>query len=158
MSNEKNHSLPGTDSSSTPPVDVNQPAPGNNAVKDPQTWATGDEPMTGAQKSYLHTLSDEAGVRMDDELTKAQASEQIDELRDKAHVVDHRTDADPSASNTQKDPADWATGDEPMTGAQQSYLKTLCADTGEAFDSTLTKGQASAKIDTLRERDPRVKA
>ena len=59
------------------------PNPGSNTVKDPSDWTTGDEPMTGAQKSYLKTLSEEAKVPMDDNLTKAQASERIDELQKK---------------------------------------------------------------------------
>ena len=54
---------------------------GSNTVKDPHEWATGDEPMTGAQKSYLKTLSDQAGEEMDETLTKAQASMKIDELQ-----------------------------------------------------------------------------
>ena len=37
--------------------------------------------MTGAQRSYLHTLADEAGETVDDDLTKAEASKKIDELR-----------------------------------------------------------------------------
>ena len=53
-----------------------------NAIKDPDDWKTGDEPMTGAQRSYLHTLADEAGEDVDDELTKAEASKKIDELQD----------------------------------------------------------------------------
>lgn len=54
----------------------------SNAVKDPEDWTTGEERMTGAQASYLKTLSEEAGVEFDPELTKAEASERIDELRD----------------------------------------------------------------------------
>lgn len=50
--------------------------------KDPEEWVTGDEPMTGPQESYLNTLAHEAGVEVPDELTKAQASEMIDELQD----------------------------------------------------------------------------
>jgi hypothetical protein len=51
-------------------------------VKDPEDWATGDEPMTGAQASYLETLSREAGEEAPtSDLTKAQASERIDELQ-----------------------------------------------------------------------------
>lgn len=53
----------------------------SNMVKDPKDWTTGDEPMTGAQKSYLKTLSEEAGEEMDESLTKAEASERIDELQ-----------------------------------------------------------------------------
>ena len=51
--------------------------------KDPDEWVTGDEPMTGPQDSYLHTLAREAGVEVPDGLTKAQASELIDELQDR---------------------------------------------------------------------------
>ena len=53
----------------------------SNTVKNPDEWTTGDEEMTGAQQSYLKTLSDEAGVEMDDRLTKAEASKRIDELQ-----------------------------------------------------------------------------
>jgi hypothetical protein len=52
-----------------------------NAQKDPDTWVTGDEPMTGAQKSYLKTLSEEAKVDMDESLSKAAASKRIEELQ-----------------------------------------------------------------------------
>ena len=52
-----------------------------NPVKNPDEWTTGDEEMTGAQRSYLKTLSDEAGDEMDDTLTKAEASKRIDELQ-----------------------------------------------------------------------------
>ena len=56
-------------------------------------------------------------------------------------------------SNTQKDPDDWVTGDEPMTGAQASYLKTLSeqANDPDAFADDLTKAEASKRIDALRE-------
>jgi hypothetical protein len=53
----------------------------SNAIKDPDQWVTGEEPMTGAQKSYLSTLSEEAGVEMDETLTKAEASKRIDDLQ-----------------------------------------------------------------------------
>jgi hypothetical protein len=55
----------------------------SNTIKDPNEWTTGDEPMTGAQRSYLKTLSDEAKESFDDELTKAEASQRIDELQEK---------------------------------------------------------------------------
>ncbi|HEX6750284.1 MAG TPA: DUF3072 domain-containing protein [Longimicrobium sp.] len=55
-----------------------------NMIKDPDDWVTGDEPMTGAQRSYLHTLAEEAGEEVDDGgLTKAEASKMIDELQEK---------------------------------------------------------------------------
>ncbi len=53
----------------------------SNTIKDPDTWTTGDQPMTGAQKSYLHTLAEEAHEDVDDNLTKAEASKKIDELQ-----------------------------------------------------------------------------
>ena len=56
---------------------------GSNTVKDPEDWKTGDEPMTGAQHSYLETLSAEAGEDFDEQLTKAEASLRIDELQHK---------------------------------------------------------------------------
>jgi Protein of unknown function (DUF3072) len=66
------------------------------------------------------------------------------------------SDRDPShPSNREKDPDDWTTGDEPMTGAQASYLKTLCEEAGEAFDPDLTKAAASKRIDTLRAKTGR---
>ena len=55
----------------------------SNTIKDPDTWTTGDEPMTGAQKSYLHTLAEEAHEEVSDDLTKAEASKKIDELQEK---------------------------------------------------------------------------
>lgn len=55
--------------------------PTSNAEKDPADWTTGDEPMTGAQKSYLKTLSEEAHADFDDTLSKADASVRIDELQ-----------------------------------------------------------------------------
>ncbi|GAA4041862.1 DUF3072 domain-containing protein [Sphingomonas rosea] len=56
--------------------------PTGNAVKDPDHWTTGDEPMTGAQASYLQTLSEEAGEEFDSSLSKAEASKKIDSLQD----------------------------------------------------------------------------
>jgi hypothetical protein len=53
----------------------------SNTEKDPDDWVTGDEPMTGAQRSYLTTLSQEAKVEVDENLTKAEASRRIDELQ-----------------------------------------------------------------------------
>jgi hypothetical protein len=60
-------------------------------------------------------------------------------------------------SNTEKDPEDWTTGEEPMTGAQASYLKTLCEETDTPFDETLTKADASKLIDELQGKSSRLK-
>ena len=58
-------------------------------------------------------------------------------------------------SNTEKPVADWTTGDEPMTGAQGSYLKTLSEEAGEAFEPDLTKAEASRRIDELQAKTGR---
>ncbi len=54
---------------------------GDTTRKDPEDWVTGDEPMTGAQRSYLDTLAREAGEELPADLTKAEASEHIDRLQ-----------------------------------------------------------------------------
>ena len=64
------------------PSDDPKRHPTGNAVKDPDDWVTGDEPMTGAQASYLETLSEEAGKEFDPDLSKADASKKIDQLQD----------------------------------------------------------------------------
>jgi hypothetical protein len=58
-----------------------QMADQRNTEKRPEDWTTGDEPMTGAQRSYLKTLSEEAKVEFEEDLTKAEASMRIDELQ-----------------------------------------------------------------------------
>ena len=63
-----------------------------------------------------------------------------------------KTDA---PGNAQKDPDNWTTGDEKMTGAQMSYLKTLCEEAGEAFDPGLSKAEASKRIDALQDKTGR---
>ena len=60
-------------------------------------------------------------------------------------------------SNAVKDPHEWTTGGESMTGAQASYLKTLCEEAGEEFDPKLTKAEASLKIDELKNKTGRGK-
>ncbi len=58
--------------------------------------------------------------------------------------------AQDAPSNTVKNPDDWTTGEETMTGAQASYLKTLSEEAGEPFDESLTKAEASRRIDALQ--------
>ncbi|APH70828.1 DUF3072 domain-containing protein [Aquibium oceanicum] len=57
-------------------------------------------------------------------------------------------------SNTRKEPDDWVSGDEPMTGAQRSYLKTLSEQAHDdgAYDEGLSKAEASKRIDALKEK------
>jgi hypothetical protein len=65
-------------------------------------------------------------------------------------MTDKTTQAHAHESNMQKDPDQWVTGDEPMTGAQRSYLTTLCEEAKVAFDPNLTKAEASKRIDELQ--------
>jgi hypothetical protein len=62
-------------------IGASQPGEASTTVKDPSDWVTGDEPMTGAQRSYLETLARQAGEQLPADLTKAQASEHIDRLQ-----------------------------------------------------------------------------
>ena len=71
---------------------------------------------------------------------------------DDPDLTDPKTDA---PSNAEKPVDDWVTGDERMTGAQASYLKTLCEEAGETFDPDLSKADASKQIDALQERTGR---
>jgi hypothetical protein len=70
-------------------------------------------------------------------------------------MTDKQTQAMADKSNMEKDPKDWVTGDEPMTGAQRSYLKTLSEEAKEPFDDQLSKADASRRIDELQERTGR---
>jgi hypothetical protein len=66
------------------------------------------------------------------------------------HEEERSVSDDRVQPNPERDPQDWITGDEPMTGPQTSYLQTLCQEAGEEFDSNLTKAQASEKIEQLQ--------
>jgi hypothetical protein len=70
-------------------------------------------------------------------------------MTDAVNPKDHPT------GNAEKDPHDWTTGDEPMTGAQASYLKTLSEEAGEGFDDSLSKADASLRIDALQAKTGR---
>jgi Protein of unknown function (DUF3072) len=61
----------------------------------------------------------------------------------------------PPMQNPEKPPEEWATGKEPMTGPQRSYLQTLCREAGEEFNESLTKAEASKKIDELQTKTGR---
>jgi hypothetical protein len=63
--------------------------------------------------------------------------------------------ASSAPSNAEKDPDEWTTGAESMTGAQASYLKTLCEEAGEDFDPNLSKAEASKRIDALQSKTGR---
>ena len=73
-----------------------------SAIKDPEEWVTGDEPMTGAQESYVQTLARQAGEDVEFDMTKAEASEKIDELREKTGKKPRAKAKPRSATRTSK--------------------------------------------------------
>ena len=70
-------------------------------------------------------------------------------------MTDKKTQAHADESNTIKDPNNWTTGDEKMTGAQHSYLQTLSEEAKEEFDENLTKAEASKRIEELQQKTGR---
>jgi hypothetical protein len=70
-------------------------------------------------------------------------------------MTDKRTQQEAENSNMSKDPDEWVTGDEPMTGAQRSYLKTLSEEAHEPFDENLSKAEASKRIEELQQKTGR---
>jgi DUF3072 family protein len=70
-------------------------------------------------------------------------------------MADQTQNTTNTTSNTEKDPQEWVTGDEPMTGAQRSYLQTLSQEANEPFDPDISKADASRRIDELQEKTGR---
>ena len=106
---------------------------GSYVEKDPDEWITGTEQKSHTERSK--TSLDEAGKSSRENL-KTEDSPKADEKT--------------SGSNAEKDPDEWITGSEPMTGAQKSYLKTLSDEAGEPFDENLSKAEASKRIEELQ--------
>src|SRR4051812_48401758 len=67
-------------------------------------------------------------------------------------------DVPPAALNPEKDPDEWVTKDEPMTGPQRSYLQMLCREAGEEYNENWTKAEASKKIEELQQKPGRGKS
>jgi uncharacterized damage-inducible protein DinB len=67
-------------------------------------------------------------------------------------------DVPPASLNPEKNPDEWVTKDEAMTGPQRSYLQTLCREAKEEFNENWTKGQASKRIDELQQKTGRGKS
>jgi hypothetical protein len=70
-------------------------------------------------------------------------------------MIDKNELNDSENTNAVKDPDNWTTGDEKMTGAQASYLQTLCEQANVDFDENLTKAEASKRIDELQKKTGR---
>lgn len=110
--------------------------------------------MANTQTSKAQTSKDQTSK---DQTSKAQTSKsdtsKAQSAANRADAAETNPKTDPKdTSNQIKDPSEWTTGGEPMTGAQASYLKTLSeeAKDPEAFDPDLDKAEASQRIDALR--------
>ncbi|MCZ2402460.1 DUF3072 domain-containing protein [Paenarthrobacter sp. Z7-10] len=82
MTNPSDEST-GNEADSTDLLGSPVPVSSGNPAKDPEDWVTGDDPMTGSQRSYLDNLARQAGEQLSPDLTKAEASEHIDRLQEK---------------------------------------------------------------------------
>ncbi len=78
--------------------------PPGNTQKDPDDWVSGDDRMTGAQASYLKTLSEQAGTEFNPELNKAEASKQIDALREKTGQSESIAGGNPGQTPNAQEP------------------------------------------------------
>jgi len=76
-------------------------------------------------------------------------------MSDQQEAAGQQDLSDQQDAGARKDPDEWVTGDEPMTGAQASYLETLAREAGEEFDGSLSKADASKRIDELQQRTGR---
>ncbi|WP_308286375.1 DUF3072 domain-containing protein [Actinomycetospora endophytica] len=120
---------------------------GSAAEKDSAQWVTGGEAMTGPQASYLETLAHQAGEKVPEGLSKAQASDEIERLQSSGA---DRSGESPGPDGVERPTDEWVTGEEPMTGPQASYLETLAQQAGTDPPTGLTKSQASRAIDELQ--------
>src|SRR5215217_3742705 len=99
---------------------------------------------------HLHYVTALTGARAtDDGAPRLDSTEEHDMAKQNDNTDRSQTDG------IQKNPDEWVTGDESMTGPQASYLKTLATEAGEEVDEDLTKAEASKKIDELQERTGR---
>lgn len=124
-----------------------------SSVPDPKTWATGDDPATEKQKSFLQTLAAEKGASVDvDTIGKGPASAKIEELKDAPSKPETVT-----ADGTPKDIVEKeskgqpiSTSDDPATEKQQRYLAVLEGGSKDSEDAGLSKAEASEKISKLK--------
>ena len=90
-------------------------------------------------------------------VTSESVAEEVARVLRCVRPMRNQTTNDTDGPALKREPDEWKTGNEPMTDAQRSYLETLCRETGEDFDETLSKADASKRIDELRERSPRLR-
>ena len=115
----------------------------------PERWKGADDQMTEAQAGYLKRLSESAGVPFDPNLSKADASRRIDELR-RAEGKPSRLERDDPTPRKGQRTREAASFDDPMTEAQAAYLRELADEVeGEDFDPALSREAAQVKIAEL---------
>ncbi len=118
------------------------------------TTGAPQQPLPGPDEGF--TPTGDADLAADPESGTGPGGAPMPQAQDTP--ADERDDSGadgPGPGNPEKDPADWVTGDEPMTGAQASYLETLAREAGEDVPTDLTKAQASKRIDELQQRTGR---
>ena len=118
-------------------------------LDNPKSWATGDEPPTQKQTSFLQTLAQEKHVEVDaNSLNKGDASAKINELKNMDTANPDATTGEPI-----QDPKGWATGDDPATGKQAGYIAVMAKEAGEDVKtSSMGKTEASETIGRLKEK------
>ena len=121
----------------------------SSQLDNPKTWATGGDPPTEKQTSFLQTLAKEKNVEIEPEkLNKGDASAKINELKNMNTV-----DADATADEPIQDPKTWATGDDAATGKQTGYIAVMAKEAGEDVKTQgMGKSEASEEIGRLKEK------
>ena len=115
----------------------------------PSQWATGSEPPTEKQTSFLHTLAASKNADVDpSSLNKSEASMKINELKNS-----ETTNPDAQAGAPIQDPKSWATGDDQASGKQTGYIAAMAREAGEKVQTEeMGKTEASQKIGELKEK------
>jgi hypothetical protein len=124
------------------------PTTNNGTQRSPDEWVSGGEPMTEAQASFLKRLSEDAGEAFDPNLSKADASKRIDELRSRG-AGSSRPRARGRTARPAREQEDTPEGVDRMSTAQAAYLKELADEEGGDFDPELTKEEGARRIGEL---------
>lgn len=123
-------------------------------LKNPSEWTTGGDAPTDKQKNFLATLANDKKVDIDpDSLNKAEASKQIDKLKNMESSGSGQDSGAGSNGKPIQDPDSWTTGGESATGKQTGYIQVMAREAGESIDTTgMGKTDASKTIEQLKEK------
>ena len=121
----------------------------SSQLNNPSQWATGSDPPTAKQQSFLSTLASQKGADVDpSSLNKSEASQKIDELK---NAETKNQDAKPDEPI--QDPDKWTTGDEKASGRQTGYIAAMAREAGEQVETEgMGKTEASKRIGELKEK------